>query len=112
MIQNSEEIANIFADELENNFQMKLQFLRDNFSNFVWKRSGTYLGEPVNFWAYGPEIPNANFIIHVCSAWYTAMDGWAYRFYGESVIHTQCATFEEVKKLVEEEASFLYANTS
>ena len=103
---NPVQIAQYFAQTLEDDPAARKEYLIANLHNFRWIKSPPYQSEPVNFWTYGPDIPKTDgILLPVCNVWYAKPDGWTYCFSSQATKYTKCDTFEEIKILVEEKAT-------
>ena len=105
-------VAQEFCIHLENNPNLKTEFIRSNLDNFQWltsRYSETILS---NFWTYGPPIPNANgLILHVCSVY--CYDGiWRYSFNGNNNVETDYNTAKEIKEMIENKVRDFYADSA
>jgi hypothetical protein len=97
-----EQVAKEFVANLENDQIVKYKFLTANYQNSIWLQCPPYQGEPVDFWQYGPPIPNApGYIYLLAETWYHGgWGGWIIRFPSQP---TKNGTyeFEEAKKVIE-----------
>jgi hypothetical protein len=97
-----EQVAKEFVANLENDPIAKYKFLTANYQNSIWLQCPPYQGEAVDFWQYGPPIPNASgYIYLLAEIWYHGgWGGWIIRFPPQS---TKNGTyeFEEAKKVIE-----------
>jgi hypothetical protein len=97
-----EQIAQEFATTLENDPAAKISFLTANCQNFTWLQCPPYEIEPVDFWQYGPPIPEApDYIYLLAETWYhSGWGGWVIRFPPKPAAKASYE-FDQAKDIVE-----------
>ena len=97
-----EQIAKEFAATLESDPAAKISFLTANCQNFIWLQCPPYEGKSVDFWQYGPPIPEAEgFIFLLAETWYHGgWGGWVVSFSPEPIKYGTYE-FDRAKKIVE-----------
>jgi hypothetical protein len=77
-----EEIAKRIFSILENDEIAKRKFLTANYNKSTWLQCPPFESQSVDFWQYGPPIPNVSgYIYPLAEVWYHgAKGGWVVSF--------------------------------
>ena len=98
-----EQIAKEFAATLESDPAAKISFLTANCQNFIWLQCPPCGGKSVDFWQYGPPIPEAEvFLFLLAETWYHGgWGGWVVSFSPEPIKYGTYEFVDQAKKIVE-----------
>lgn len=121
IIETYEEIAKKFAADLERDYMAKRKYLEANYRKSIWLQCPPHDDEEVNFWQYGPEIPEVpGWIYPLADVWFNqALGTWVIIFPrapGTSESFYTYPEFEKAQRAVElvidkEYGERIYANT-